>query len=73
MTPGVLVDPGHLLVEGPRNHVEGDGRLGDLDVVDRTDGLGVSPLDESNREVGHVGGRYRALPARERDFPSDYP
>ena len=58
MRSRVLVDPLDLLVEGAGNQVEGDRRLGDLDVVDGPDRLGVAPLSEPNG-VAHDGGRYR--------------
>ena len=54
----MVVDPLDLLVEGAGHEVEGDGRLGDLDVVDRPDRLGVAPLGQPHREA-HDGGRYR--------------
>ncbi len=56
--PRVRVDPFDLLVERAGNQVEGDRRLGDLDVVDGPDRLGVAPLGQANREA-HDGGRYR--------------
>ena len=51
-------DPFDLLIERAGNEVEGDRRLGDLDVVDGPDRLGVAPLGQANREA-HDGGRYR--------------
>jgi hypothetical protein len=51
-------DPVDLLVERAGDEVEGCGRLGDLDVVDDPDRLGVAPFGQANREP-HAGGRYR--------------
>ena len=49
MTARVLGQPVRLLLRGARHHVEGHRGLGDLDVVDRPDCLGVSEHGESDR------------------------
>src|SRR5215216_6958415 len=54
----VRVDPFDLLVERAGNEVEGDCRLGDLDVVDGPDRLGIAALGQANGEA-HAFGRYR--------------
>lgn len=40
-TPGALLDPPSLLVDGASHQVEGDGGLEDFSVVHLTDGFGV--------------------------------
>ena len=45
----VGTEPLDLVLEAPRNHVEGAGRLGDLTVVDRPDCLGVIPGSPAHR------------------------
>ncbi len=48
----VLLDPVDLLLEAAGNEVERDRRLGDFEVVDRPDRLGVGGLGQAGGEHG---------------------
>ena len=54
----VLLDPRDLVLEAPRHEVEGDGRAGDLGVVDGPDRAGVGAVG-GTEGGGHGSGRYR--------------